>query len=313
MTKTNKKTNIISTPRAARPKILVVLGPTAVGKSDMAVAIARQFNGEIISADSRQVYVGMDIGTGKITKKEMHGIPHHLLDVLSPTAKKRFTVTDFQALAYEAIDDILKRGKLPIVCGGTGFYIQSIVDGTVLPDVPVNPALRKKLTLKSSDALVKILSKLDKNRLKHIHVNNKIRLIRAIEIATMLGKVPPVKKEPRYETLQIGLDVADKDLQSKISKRIAARMKKGMLREAVKLHKAGLSYKKMREFGLEYRHMANLLEKNVSKQEFVALLEFNIRDYARRQRAWFIRDKRIKWFKPTELKAITKEVRKYLL
>jgi tRNA dimethylallyltransferase len=292
-----------------KQKILVVLGPTAVGKSDVAVKLAKRFNGEIISADSRQVYKGMDIGTGKITKKEMRGIPHYLLDVASPTARKRFTVAKFQTQAYKAIETILKKGKLPIICGGTGFYIQSIVDGTVLPDVNANEALRKKLNHKSAEELVKILSKKDKNRLKAIDPKNKFRLIRAIEIATALGKVPSLIKQPKYDSLQIGLDIADKDLRAKIAKRIKARMKNGMLAEARKLHASGLSYKRMRQFGLEYRHLADLLEKKVSLTDFEKLLELDIWHYAkRRQRAWFKRDNRIAWYKPADIKKIEKKV-----
>ncbi len=296
-----------------KPKILVVLGPTAVGKSDIAVELAKKFNGEVVSADSRQVYKGMNIGTGKITKKEMKGVRHHLLDVISPTSKNRFTVSKFQELAYEAIDDILKRGKLPIICGGTGFYIQSIVDGIVLPDVGVNKALRKKLSSKTAKELVKILSKMDKKRLKAIDPNNRFRLIRAIEIAKALGKVPSLTINPKYKSLQIGLDIPDKELRTKILKRIKMRMKKGMASEAKRLHAAGLTYKRMREFGLEYRHLADLLEKRVSLVEFERLLELDIWHYAkRRQRPWFKRDKNIQWYKPKEIKRISSAVKKFI-
>ncbi len=304
---------------ATKPKILVVLGPTAVGKSDLAVKLAKLFNGEIISADSRQVYKGMDIGTGKITKKEMKGVPHYLLDVLSPIGKlKRFAVADFQRISYEKIDDILKRGKLPIICGGTGFYIQSVVDGTVLPEVTADLKLRKKLEHKSPEELVKILSKLDKNRLKNIDVNNRVRLIRAIEIATAIGKVPKIINKPKYDAFQIGLDISDETLRVKIIKRIASRLNIGMITEAKHLHAAGLSYKRMREFGLEYRHLANLLESGASIKkpdvliEFSQLLELDIWHYAKRQRAWFKRDARIVWKEPNEQTEIIKLTKKFL-
>lgn len=310
-----KVKNIKLAPKTL-PKILVVLGPTAVGKSDIAVRLAKKFNGEVVSADSRQVYTGMDIGTGKITKPEMRGVPHHLLNIVSPMARKRFTVDNFQKLAYAAIDDILERGKLPVLCGGTGFYIQSIVDGTVLPDVNANPPLRKKLHKKSAEELVKILSKLDKNRLKTLvernDTNNKVRLIRAIEIATALGKVPPIQKQPRYDALQIGLELPDEILKFKIKKRILERMKTGMLAEARRLHTKGLSYKKMREFGLEYRHLANMLEGEISKKEFVPLLATDIWDYVRRQRAWFKRDPHIAWHKPSDIRKIEAKLTRFL-
>ncbi len=281
------------------PKIIVVLGPTAVGKSDLAVDLALKLNGEVISADSRQVYAGLDIGTGKITKKEMKGVPHHLLDVAKPTARKRYTANDFQRDAYIAIDDILTRGKVPIVCGGTGFYIQSLVDGILLPDVSPNPVLRKKLHEKTAPVLVKMLSKLDKKALERIDGNNKYRLIRAIEIAQVLGKVPALVRNPRYDALQIGLDIDDEILKEKVSKRIEVRVKKGMIKEAQRLHADGLSFKRMREFGLEYRHLADLLQKKITKEQFSEGLFIDIWKYVKKQRAWFRRDERIQWFKTT--------------
>jgi tRNA dimethylallyltransferase len=147
-----------------RNKVVVILGPTATGKSDLAVKLAQKYNGEVISADSRQVYTGLDLGTGKITKKEMLGVPHHMLDVVSP--KKVFTVSEWKEQAEKIIIDIISRGKLPIICGGTGLYIQSIVDNVVFPEVPPNLPLRKKLEKKSKLELIEILKKLDPRRAK---------------------------------------------------------------------------------------------------------------------------------------------------
>ncbi len=290
-----------------RAKILVILGPTATGKSDLAVKIAKKYNGEVISADSRQVYKGLNIGTGKITKKEMMGIPHHLLDVVSP--KKVFSVSDFQKLANKKIEEILKRDKLPILVGGTGFYIQSIVDGIVLPEVPPNKELRKKLETKSIDELVSILSKLDKNRLKNIDKNNPVRLIRAIEIAKSLGSVPKFQKQkPKYSFVQIGLTLPQEDLKEKIHKRLLTRLKGGMIKEAEKLHKNGLSWKRMRELGLEYRHLADYLEKKIDKNKMIASLSNDIYQYSKRQMTWFRRDKKIKWYSPYEFDLIEKDL-----
>src|ERR1035437_3338269 len=145
-----------------KQKILVVLGPTASGKSDLAVRLAKKFNGEIISADSRQVYRGMDEGTGKITKSEMRGVRHHLLDVADP--KKRFNAEKYRVLARAAIDDIVSRGKLPIICGGTGFYIDAVLDENPFPNVPPNLKLRKKLEKKTAASLLLILKKIDPKR-----------------------------------------------------------------------------------------------------------------------------------------------------
>ncbi len=292
-------------------KILVILGPTATGKSDLAVKLAKKFNGEVISADSRQVYKGLDIGAGKITKKEMGGIPHHMLDVTNP--KKTFTVVDWKKQTEKKIDEILSRGKLPIVCGGTGFYIQSIVDGIVLPEVPPNPKLRKDLEKKSLGELIKILKKMDPERLKNIDTENPVRLIRAIEIATSLGKVPKlIKNKTLYEILQIGLDSKDEILKNKINTRIISRMKKGMVKESVNLHKNGLSFKRMESLGLEYRLLSQLIQKQINKKEFIEKLQNEIWQYVKRQRTWFRRDKKIKWFEPEEAVKIEKVIHSFL-
>mgnify|MGYP003345735814 FL=1 len=286
-----------------KPKVLVILGPTAVGKSDLAVEIARHYNGEVISADSRQVYKGFDIGTGKITKKEMRGVPHHLLDVINP--KKIYSVEGWKKDTEKAIRDIVSRGKLPLICGGTGFYIQSIVDNIVLPDVPANPELRKQLSLKSTEDLFSILTQLDPNRANEIDQKNPVRLIRAIEIATALGSVPkPTHAKTEYEFIQIGLSLPLEILRVKIHNRLLSRMKKGMLREAQHLHAKGLSYKRMEALGLEYRYLALYLQKKISKQDMLQKLEIEIGQYARRQMQWFKRDERIKWFEPTQTKEI---------
>src|SRR3990167_899026 len=155
-------------------KILVILGPTATGKSGLAVKLARKYKGEVISADSRQVYKDLDIGTGKNTKKEMRGVPHHMLDIVSP--KKVFTVSEWKEKTEKIIKNIISRGKLPIICGGTGFYIQSIVENVILPEVPPNKVLRKKLEKKGLAELQTILVKLDPRRFSNIDIKNPVRL-----------------------------------------------------------------------------------------------------------------------------------------
>ena len=292
-------------------KILVILGQTATGKSGLAVKLAKKFGGEIISADSRQVYKKLDIGTGKITKREMLGIPHHLIDILSP--KKVFSVSAWKKLAQGKIEEILSRGKLPIICGGTGFYIQSIVDGIVLPVVPPNNTLRKALERKTLSDLVYMLKKLDPQRLNSIDTKNAIRLIRAIEIAKALGKVPEIGREKsKYNILQIGLTLPDTELRKRIHKRLLARIKKGMIQEAQKLHKKGLSLKRMKELGLEYRYLADYLENKITKIELIKKIDSEIWHYSKRQMTWFKRDKRIEWFEPAETKKIYKKVQFFL-
>jgi tRNA dimethylallyltransferase len=291
-------------------KILVILGPTATGKSKLAVEIAKKFNGEIISADSRQVYIGLDIGTGKITKKEMLGVPHHLIDIKKPNQK--FSVSEYKELAEEKINDVLRRGKLPIIIGGTGFYIQAIVDGIELPQVPPNIKLRKILEKKSLDKLVFELKKLDINASKKIDLKNKRRVMRAIEIIKSLGKIPKIIKKPKYKSLLIGIDLEDKKLKEKINKRLSERIKKGMVKEAKNLSRSGLSLKKMESFGLEYKYLAQLLKNKIDRKKMEEELKSDIWHYAKRQRTWFKKDKKIKWFKPQETKKIELEIKKFI-
>ena len=285
-------------------KILVILGPTAVGKSDLAVRLAKKLNGEIISADSRQVYKSLDLGSGKITKKEMRGIPHYLLDITNP--KRQFSIAEYKALAEKKIEEILKRRKVPIIVGGTPFYIQSIVDNIAFPEVKPNLKLRKKLSKLSAGKLFLMLKKLDPARAKTIEAKNPRRLIRAIEIVKALGKVPLLKPKPKYAALQIGLITEDGALKKRIYKRLIARIKHGMIEEAKRLHKQGLSYKRMEELGLEYKYLALFLQKKITREEMANKLNRATWDFVRRQKTWWKRDKRIKWFNPTQKSNLAK-------
>lgn len=276
------------------PKVIVIVGPTASGKSTYAVQLAKKIGGEVISADSRQVYKGLDIGTGKITKKEMRGVPHHLLDVVSP--KKVFTAQDFVEHGRAALEDIRARGKTPIVCGGTGFYIDALLGRVPLPNVPPDLTLRARLAQKSVPQLFTILKKLDSRRAKNIDAHNPVRLIRAIEIAQKLGKVPAAKPKPLpYRVEWIGLNPSETVLKKKIHKRLKERIDAGMVQEAKKLHANGLSYKRMQELGLEYRYLALYLQKKISKDEMLTELEKRICDYAKRQMTYWRRNPAIKW------------------
>lgn len=301
-----------------KPKIIVIVGPTASGKSSLAVLLAKKFNGEIISADSRQVYKGLDIGTGKVTKKEMAGIPHHLLNVANPA--KQFNVEDFKKLGEIAIADIVKRGKIPIIVGGTGFYIEALIHNVILPEVKPDPKLREKLGELSVEQLFKMLRKIDPLRAKTIDPKNSHRLIRAIEIAKTLGKVPPIKKSKPFDTFFIGIQIDPEILKERINERLLARTKQGMVTEAKKLHAKGLSWKRMNGLGLEYRYLALHLQGKLSKQEMIEKLKTEIWHYAKRQMTWFKKDKEIVWFplgnverfSPKQTKEIEKEVRNFL-
>lgn len=266
-----------------KPSIIVILGETATGKSDLAVYLAKKIHGEIISADSRQVYKSLDIGTGKITQKEMRGIPHYLLDVANP--KKQFTVAQYKKLADKKIKEIIKRGKTPIICGGTGFYIDAVTRGIVLPEVPPNDKLRKELAKKNIAELFEAVEKLDKVRARNIDKYNKVRLIRAIEIAKYLGKIPKIKEVlSPYKFIKIGLYLPLPVLKKKVEKRVQKMFQVGLLKEIKKLKKRRISDKRFKELGFEYY---NPTEEKVVSETL---------KYAKRQMTWFKRDKEIKWF-----------------
>lgn len=279
--------------------IIVIVGPTASGKSVLAVEIARKIGGEIISADSRQVYKGMDIGSGKITKREMRGVPHHLLDVASP--KRIFTVAQYVKLGQRAIEGIERRGRIPVVCGGTGLYIRALVDNLKIPDVPPNRKLRAEFSKKSALELFTLLKKKDPERAASIDSKNPRRLIRALEIVETAGKVPKLKTNPRPNVIFIGIKKPIDELKKLIEARLKKRIEAGMLAEIKKLHcppaGGGVSWQRMHDLGLEYRFGALFLQDKLSKEEFDdQLLRASIK-YAKRQMTWFKKDKRIHWIK----------------
>lgn len=278
----------------SKPKILVIVGSTATGKSDLAVKLAKKYNGEVISADSRQVYKGMDIGSGKITKKEMKAVPHHLLDVANP--KTPFSVNKFQKLATKKIQEIIARGHLPIICGGTGFYIDTLVEGKIYPAVKENKKLRASLERKSAPDLLTLLKKLDSDRAATIDPHNKVRLIRAVEIAQSLGKVPKIESRQLYDPTYIGLDLPDLALRERIRARLLRRLKGPMIAEIKRLHRQGVSYRRLESFGLEYKNGALFLQKKIAKEKMIENILTESFQYAKRQRTWFKRNAKIKWF-----------------
>ena len=293
-----------------KPKIIVILGQTATGKSDFAVEVAKKINGEIISADSRQVYKGMDLGTGKVTKKEMGGIPHFMLDVISPK-NKTFSASQFQKMANKKIKEILDKKNIPIVCGGTGYYIDSLINSLPFPEVLPNKKLRRELETKDATELFGILKKIDKNRAKNIDAKNKVRLIRAIEIAQELGQVPKLKKTKKeFKTIKIGLAFPDNELKRRIYERLIKRIKKGMIKEVEKLHESGVSWKKLESFGLEYRYVSFYLQKKMTKEEMIEKLFSAIWHFAKRQKTWWKKDKEIIWINPSKKQEVYDTLKK---
>lgn len=268
--------------------IIAIVGPTASGKSSLGIYLGKKLGGEVISADSRQVYKGLNIGTGKVTKREMAQVPHHLLDVASP--KRRFTVDHFTRKAHRAISLIYQTKKIPIVVGGTGLYVDVLLGRMDYADVPPNEPLRKRLGTKAAGQLFAMLKKKDPRRAGTIEPRHKRRLIRALEIAEALGKNPIPAPKPNYEVLWLGLSPGEATLKKNIHKRLKARMRAGMEAEAKRLHKGGLSYARMDELGLEYRFLAKLLRKELTREEFLQQLETAIWQYSRRQIRWFKRN-----------------------
>lgn len=269
-----------------KPKIHVVCGPTSSGKSDYAVELAKKYSGEVISADSRQVYIGMDLGTGKITKEEMDGIPHHLLDIKKPN--EDFSVEEFQRLAFEKIEDVLSRGKTPILCGGTGFYIQSVTDNVIFQEIKPNKALRAELEEKSIEELKEILSKIPKEEGAKVDTENKRRLIRAIEIGKQMGTLACIKRgEQKYNFEFTYLDFPDEVLKERINQRLEKRLKAGMIDEVKRLHEEGVTWAKLESFGLEYKYIAQFIQGKIDEETMKEEIRVKSRQYAKRQRTWF--------------------------
>ncbi len=275
--------------KIAPKKIITVLGPTSSGKSDLAVLIAQKFgNMEIISADSRQVYKNIPIGTGAVTKKEMGGIKHYLLNFLSP--KKIYTAVDFKNDAEKAIQEIEAKGKLPIVCGGTGFYIDILLSGEDIPQVEPDWAFRKKLDKKSAEELFKMLKKLNPDRAKKIDPKNKRRLIRAIEISkstTTFTTTSEVVVKKKYEVLYLGIKRDEKELKGLIEKRIRKMLQIGLLKEVKDLKASGVSWKRINELGFEYKYPAQFIRGKISKEEMIERMLLENYQYAKRQMTWF--------------------------
>lgn len=290
-------------------KLIIILGPTASGKSNLAIKLAKEFNGEIISADSRQIYKEMDIGTAKITKKEMDGIPHYLIDIINPD--KEFTLAQYKKLAVKTIKDIQKRNKLPFLAGGTGLYIQTIVDNLQIPEVRPDKKLRDKLERQTNQKLYDQLKKLDPQSLKVININNKRRMVRALEVC-LLTKKPFSQQRKKgkllFNTLQIGIKPNKEILERKINQRVDQMIKAGLIEEVRNLIKK-YGHKPYSMSGIGYKEIISYLKNEISLNKAKELIKIHTRQYARRQMSWFRRDKNIKWIKNySEAKKIIKQL-----
>ena len=272
------------------PKMIVVEGTNASGKSALGVELARRLGGEIISADSRQVYRRLDLGSGKITPEEMRGVPHHLLDVVDPGSF--FSMADFQRLAFQAADEIRSRSRVPFLVGGTGLYIDAVADGYLLSDRAPDHTLREKLETYDTPTLYQMLLKELPDT--DIDPRNRHRVMRALEKLSA-GDFQPGRKSPRFEVLKLGITWPRKILKERIDERLRRRLDQGMIEEVRTLLDDGVSQTFLLKLGLEYKYLTWYLTGVMSEDAMTEELAAAIKRFAKRQMTWFRRDPRTHW------------------
>ena len=271
--------------RKTKPKIIAIVGTTASGKSDLGIHLAQKFNGEVVSCDSRQVYKGLDLGSGKVTQEEQQLAVHHMLDIIEPGTK--YSVANFQKQAYKCIDDILSRGKLPILVGGTGLYVRALTDGYNFVDIKPNKKLRTELEKLSRDELIKKAIELGENN-NEAQKLSPAHLIRRIEKLSANGK--KTENNPKYKVLKIGLTFPREELKQKIKQRIDKRLPLGMIEEVKGLLESGVSQEFLDNLGLEYRYISRFITGKISYNEFYESLQKDTNAFAKRQMTWFKKD-----------------------
>lgn len=283
--------------------LLILTGPTAVGKTALSVKAAKQFSGEIISADSMQVYRGMDIGSAKVTSEEMNGVPHHLIDVLDP--KEAFHVVRFQEMAKSAMETIYGRGHLPIVTGGTGFYIQALLYDIDFTENDADFSYRERLEMlakeRGSSYLHGLLKERDPRAAEEIHENNVKRMIRALEFYEKTGT--PIsghnqaerKKESPYQFAYVILNRDREELYRRIDLRVDAMLNEGLFDEVKKLKAMGLTRDLVSMQGLGYKELLSCLDGEITYDEAVRIIKRDTRHFAKRQLTWFKRERQTDW------------------
>ena len=272
------------------PKMIVIEGTNASGKSALGVALAARFGGEIVSADSRQVYERLDLGSGKITPPEMAGVPHHLLNVVRPG--EFFSMADFQRLGYEAIDGILARGRVPFLVGGTGLYVDAVADGYNLSEKATDLTLRAELETYETPALYEMLK--EKLPDTDIDPKNRHRVMRMLE-KLAAGDAAPAGKTPRYTLLKLGVTWPREILKQRIDERLEKRLQQGMVDEVKALLEEGVSEEFLLKLGLEYKYLTWYLTGKMGYEQMKEELGNAIKRFAKRQMTWFRRDDRIIW------------------
>lgn len=286
------------------PKILVIVGPTASGKTRMAVELAQRHNGEVISADSMQIYRTMDIGTAKPTQEEMGGIPHHMIDVADP--EEDFSVARYVEMAARCVDDVLAQGKLPIVAGGTGLYIDSLLSGRTFapfsPDSALRGELERELAEKGGQAMLEALAQVDPETAQRLHPNDHKRIVRALEVYRSTGKtITQHNREtqaipPRYDALTIGLAFQDRQaMWRRIDQRVDEMVAAGLEDEVRRLLTSGISPKCTAMQAIGYKEFTQALSGEMTWQEAADVVKLRSRQYAKRQLTWFGRNPNTRW------------------
>lgn len=294
-----------------KPRVLVIVGPTASGKTALAVSLAKRYNGEVISADSRQIYRHLNIGTAKITAGEMRGIPHHLIDIRDP--HEYYSVTEFLHDARRCIQGISARNRLPIVAGGTFQYVDALLGRQSFPDVPPQPALRATLEKHTTEELHALLQERDPARATTIDPHNHRRLVRALEIIEILGSVPHAQSSDQiYDTHIIGLHLEAQELKEKIFSRLEQRVNAGLVAETTALLHAGITRDRLREIGLEYRVAAEYIDGLISEHLMRQKLREKVWQYAKRQLTWLRRMHNVSWYYPDMRASIIEDTRIWL-
>lgn len=279
-------------------KLVIIAGTNASGKSGLGIELASKYGAEIISADSRQVFAGLDLGSGKVTKEEMKGVPHHMLDVAQPN--DFFSLSEYQTMAYKAIDDVLSRGKKAFLVGGTGLYINAVADGYNLSEAAPDPLLRARVEGMSLEELIALIKERSPESLEKLDLCNKRRLERAAE-KLLIGAPLSLPSEKRYETLILGVTWPREILYKRIEERLDRRLEEGMIKEVEELRRNGATDEFLYKLGLEYRYILLYLQgKFTDFSEFREELFKEIRHLGKEQMTWFRKRQDIKWLNMAE-------------
>ena len=290
-----------------KPKVIVICGPTASGKTSLSVELAKKCNGEIISADSMQIYKEMNIGTAKVTPEEMQGIKHYMIDIVSPT--ERYSVAEFKVQAEKAIEEILKKGKTPIIAGGTGLYVNSLIYNIQYNDIKIDEEYRKyleeRVEKEGLQSLYEEAKKIDFEAMKSISQNDKKRILRVLEMYHQTGKTKTElekesrKEEVKYDYKVYAINWEREELYKRINKRVDIMIEQGLIEEVENLVKKYNKFPTAMQ-GLGYKEVVEYLDKKITKEEMIEKIKMETRRYAKRQITWFKKIKNVKWIQGNE-------------